>query len=185
MDNALIWIDTETTGLELDCLPLEAACVVTDSNLDIVLIRSSLITCTVDRTTLDPFVFDMHTKNGLFDDLDTRKSMSPYEFDDAFVAELEHIMEPQTAPMAGSTIGFDRRVARANFPKLEKFCHYRSIDVSSVKELARRWAPSIYDARPGKDESEKKHRALDDVLASIEELRYYKQHFFNCELVRW
>src|SRR5687767_6697304 len=121
---------------------------------------------------MDDFVRKMHTKSGLLPAI----GASEVSLDDAGAAALayvkQHVPEPRTAPLCGNSIGVDRRFLDRYLPDLDGFLHYRSIDVSSLKELCRRWYPEAYKKRPGKAET---HRALDDVRESIAELRYYRE----------
>ena len=124
---------------------------------------------------MDPFVVEMHTRSGLLDAI----RASTMTLDDAGAPTLEfireHAPEPRTVPLCGNSIGTDRRFLAAYLPEIEDHLHYRSIDVSSVKELVRRWYPKVRQARPQKTGN---HRALDDIRDSIDELRYYRQRVF-------
>ena len=124
---------------------------------------------------MDPFVVDMHTKSGLLDQIKS----STVTLDVAGAATLEfikqHVPEPATVPLCGNSIGTDRRFLAAYLPEIENYLHYRSIDVSSVKELVKRWYPSIDANRPRGQGS---HRALDDIRESIREMTYYREHVF-------
>jgi oligoribonuclease len=124
---------------------------------------------------MDPFVVDMHTRSGLLEAI----KASTVTLEDAGAATLafirEHVLEPRTVPLCGNSIGTDRRFLAAYLPEIEDFLHYRSVDVSSVKELVRRWYPSVRAARPRKAGS---HRALDDIRESVAELRYYRERVF-------
>jgi oligoribonuclease len=124
---------------------------------------------------MDPFVVDMHTRSGLLEAI----KESTVTLEDAGAATLafirEHVLEPRTVPLCGNSIGTDRRFLAAYLPEIEDFLHYRSVDVSSVKELVRRWYPSVRAARPRKAGS---HRALDDIRESVAELRYYRERVF-------
>jgi oligoribonuclease len=124
---------------------------------------------------MDPFVVDMHTRSGLLPAINA----STTSLEDAGRQTLEfiraHVPDPGKVPLCGNSIGTDRRFLSAYLPDIEHWLHYRSIDVSSIKELVRRWYPTIDQGRLTKNGS---HRALDDVRASIEELRFYRQHVF-------
>jgi oligoribonuclease len=178
-DDYLVWLDLEMTGLDVERDAIvEIACIVTDSQLnalddgvDIVVHQDA---DTVAR--MDDFVRRMHTKSGLL-------PLIPAS--DVTVAEAErrtldyvrkHVSTPRTTPLCGNSIGTDRRFLDRYMNELENFLHYRSIDVSSLKELCRRWYPDVYSKRPGKAEQ---HRALDDVRESIEELRFYRDELFR------
>ncbi len=124
---------------------------------------------------MDPFVVEMHTRSGLLDQI----KASTISLDDAGAATLEfikgHVPEPASVPLCGNSIGTDRRFLAAYLPDIENHLHYRSIDVSSVKELVKRWYPDIDSSRPRGQGS---HRALDDIRESIREMAYYREHVF-------
>jgi oligoribonuclease len=174
----LVWMDLEMTGLDhtRDVI-VEIATIVTDDQLDIVAEGPDLVIHQPDEAlaAMDPVVQEMHTKSGLIEAI----RASDVALADAGAATLafirEHAPEPRTVPLCGNSIGTDRRFLATYLPEIEEYLHYRSIDVSAVKELARRWYPKIAQARPQKVGS---HRALDDIRESIEELRYYREHVF-------
>jgi oligoribonuclease len=178
-DDQLVWLDLEMTGLEVERDTIvEIACIVTDSQLNL-LDDGIDIVVHQDADALarmDDFVRRMHTKSGL---------LPLIAASDVSVAEAEgrtleyvrkHVSTPRTAPLCGNSIGTDRRFLDRYMNELENFLHYRSIDVSSLKELCRRWYPEVYAKRPGKAEQ---HRALDDIRESIEELRFYRDELFR------
>ena len=125
---------------------------------------------------MDPFVVDMHTRSGLLEAI----KASTISLEEAGAQTLEfikqHVPEPVTVPLCGNSIGTDRRFLTAYLPDIENYLHYRSIDVSSVKELVKRWYPSIDAQRPHGHGS---HRALDDIRESIREMAYYREHVFT------
>ena len=175
--NRIVWIDCEMTGLDLQADALiEVAVLVTDSELNVlgegldVVIRppAEALVQMVD------VVRTMHTTSGLLGELDSGMTM-----DEAERAVLEHIRryvpEPRRAPLAGNSVGTDRGFLSRDMPELEAHLHYRIIDVSSIKELARRWFPRVYFASPVKRGG---HRALADIRESIEELKYYREVLF-------
>lgn len=174
----LVWIDLEMTGLDTARHTIvEIAVLVTDSNLELVddgidvVIHASAEE--LDR--MDDFVRAMHTKSGLL----PRIEASTVSLAAAGVQVLEYLGErvpPATAPLCGNSIGVDRRFLDRYLAAVDQYVHYRSIDVSSLKELCRRWNPSVYKGRPGKAET---HRALDDIRESLEELRYYRDHLLT------
>ena len=174
----LVWMDLEMTGLDpaTDVI-VEIATVVTDDQLDIVAEGPDLVIHQDDEVlaTMDPVVTEMHTRSGLLEAIRT----SPLSLSDAGAATLAfirtHAPEPRSVPLCGNSIGTDRRFLAAYLPEIEEHLHYRSIDVSSIKELVRRWYPAIAQTRPQKVGL---HRALDDIRESIEELRYYRQRVF-------
>ncbi|MGH1487874.1 MAG: oligoribonuclease, partial [Acidimicrobiales bacterium] len=124
---------------------------------------------------MDQVVIDMHTKSGLLDQI--RASTITHEQAAAETLDFlkAHIPKPRSVPLCGNSIGMDRRFLAVHMPEIEDFLHYRSIDVSTIKELARRWYPAVLTSAPKKDVG---HRALDDVTESINELRYYRQSVF-------
>ena len=169
----LVWIDCEMTGLDVETDSLvEIAVVITDSELnlldegiDIVIkpLASSL-------ENMSDFVRDMHTSSGLIAELDNGLDLAAAE--EIVLAYVQRfIPEARTAPLAGNTIGTDRMFLNRYMSKLDQHLHYRNIDVSTLKELSRRWYPRVYFQMPKKDGG---HRALADILESIEELRYYR-----------
>ena len=175
--NPIVWIDCEMTGLdpEVDEL-VEIAVIITDSDLnplaegiDIVIKPSA-----ASLAQMSPFVTQMHTDSGLINEFDSGVPLK-----DAEVAVLEYvssiISQPGVAPIAGNSIGQDVRFLRAYMPNLVEYMHYRIIDVSSIKELSRRWYPRAYFQAPEKNGG---HRALADILESIDELRYYREAVF-------
>jgi oligoribonuclease len=171
-------MDLEMTGLDHTCDAIvEIATIITDDDLVILAEGPDLVVhqpeAVLDR--MDPFVVEMHTRSGLIDQI----RASTISLGDAGAATLEfiklHIPEPASVPLCGSSIGTDRRFLANYLPDIENHLHYRSIDVSSVKELVKRWYPDIDTARPRGQGS---HRALDDIRESIRELLYYREHVF-------
>ncbi len=177
MSGELIWIDCEMTGLDLtnDAL-IEVAALVTDGDLNLLGEGVDLVikpTAGVLERMGD-FVRTMHASSGLLDELDAGLTLA-----DAEQQVLDYLRsqvpESRRAPLAGNTIGTDRAFLARDMPELEAYVHYRNVDVSSVKELARRWFPRSYYAAPAKSGN---HRALADIRESIEELRYYREAIF-------
>ena len=124
---------------------------------------------------MDDFVVNMHTKSGLLEQIQA-STLTLEEAGAQTLAFLrEHIPEERTVPLCGNSIGTDRRFLATYLPEIEEFLHYRSVDVSTVKELARRWHPEAFAAAPKKAGG---HRALDDIRESLEELRYYREALF-------
>jgi len=173
----IVWIDCEMTGLDLgkDAL-IEVAALVTDSHLNVlgdgvdVVIRppEGVVDTMVD------VVRTMHTTSGLLAELDSGVSLQ-----EAQQMVLEYVRawvpDPRKAPLAGNSVGTDRAFLVRDMPELEAHLHYRIVDVSSIKELARRWYPRVYFASPAKNGG---HRALADIRESIEELKYYREVLF-------
>jgi oligoribonuclease len=175
----LVWMDLEMTGLDpgRDVI-VEIATLITDDELTILAEGPDLVIHQPDDVLagMDPFVVDMHTRSGL---LEAIKS-STVTLEEAGAATLafirEHVLEPRTVPLCGNSIGTDRRFLAHWLPEIEAHLHYRSVDVSSIKELVRRWYPEALAKAPGKQGS---HRALDDIRESIAELRYYREAVFR------
>ena len=173
-DDRLVWIDLEMTGLDVERhVIVEIACIVTDSELELI---DDGIDIVVHQdagamAAMDDFVRKMHTKSGLLPQI----AASTVDLATAGARVLDyvkrHVTKPAAAPLCGNSIGVDRRFLDRGLPELDQYLHYRSIDVSSLKELCRRWYPEVYRGRPSKKES---HRALDDIRESVAELRYYR-----------
>lgn len=173
-DDRLVWIDLEMTGLDTQRhVIVEIACLVTDSQLELV---DDGIDIVVHQdadalAAMDDFVRKMHTKSGLLPQIEA----STVDLATAGARVLDyvksHVPEAGQAPLCGNSIGVDRRFLDRGLPELDQYVHYRSIDVSSLKELCRRWYPEVYRGRPSKKEA---HRALDDIRESVNELRYYR-----------
>jgi oligoribonuclease len=177
-DDRLVWIDLEMTGLEVERdVIVEIACIVTDSELSALDDGIQLIVHADAEalTAMGDFVREMHTKSGLLPEIEG----SDIDVAAAQKAVLDyvraHVPTASAAPLCGNSIGTDRRFLAIYMRELDDYLHYRSIDVSSIKELCRRWYPAVYKKRPGKAEH---HRALDDIRESIEELRFYRKHLF-------
>jgi oligoribonuclease len=173
-DDRLVWIDLEMTGLDLERHRIvEIAVLVTDAQLEVLAEGLDLVVHQPPEVLadMDDFVRKMHTKSGLLPEIE-RSSLT---LEAAGKQAIEYIKrfvpEPATAPMCGNSIGVDRRFLDRYLPDLDRYLHYRSIDVSSLKELCRRWYPDVYKKRPSKAET---HRALDDIRESVAELRYYR-----------
>jgi oligoribonuclease len=174
----LVWMDLEMTGLDhTSDVIVEIATLVTDDDLQIIAEGPDLVVHQPDEVLarMDPFVVDMHTRSGLLDLI----KASPITLEAAGAATLDfikqHVPEPATVPLCGNSIGTDRRFLAAYLPEIEEHLHYRSIDVSSVKELVKRWYPGIDASRPRGHGS---HRALDDIRESIREMAFYRDHVF-------
>lgn len=165
------------TGLDLTIDELvEVAVVITDYDLQLVDPGFSIV-IKPDQSALDSmgdFVRDMHTSSGLLEEIPNGVSLADAEY-----AVLEYILKfvpgPQQAPLAGNTIGTDRAFLNKFMPRVDTHLHYRSVDVSSIKELSKRWFPRAYFNAPSKDGG---HRALADILESIRELEYYRRAVF-------
>ena len=177
VSDELVWIDCEMTGLDLekDAL-IEVAVLVTDAELNVlgdgvdVLIKPS----DDQLAGMSDFVREMHTSSGLLDDLARGLTMAEAT-QQALDYIRTHVPTARKAPLAGNTIGTDRAFLARDMPTLEAYVHYRNVDVSSLKELARRWFPRVLYQAPAKQGN---HRALADIHESIEELRYYREALF-------
>jgi oligoribonuclease len=173
----LVWIDCEMTGLDVDIDELvEVAVVITDFELNL-LDPGFDIVIKPDQAAFDnmnEFVRNMHTSSGLLEAIPDGVSLADAEF-----AVHEYILKfvpaEQQAPLAGNTIGTDRTFLAKYMPRVDRHLHYRNVDVSSIKELSRRWFPRVYFNAPSKDGG---HRALADILESIRELDYYRKAAF-------
>ena len=177
MTDRLVWIDCEMTGLDLarDAL-VEIACVVTDGQLNVVDGGIDVI-IKPPAEALDHMpevVREMHTSSGLLAELPSGITLA--EAQEAVLDYIrQHVREPKKVPLCGNSIATDRSFLARDMPELDEFLHYRMVDVSSIKEMARRWYPRAYFASPPKHGG---HRALADILESIRELRYYREAVF-------
>lgn len=178
--NELVWIDCEMTGLDLgrDAL-IEVACLVTDGELNVLGDGVDVLIKPTDEQLagMNDFVRDMHTKSGLLDALADGVTMA--EAQDQVLSYIkQHVPASGRAPLAGNTIGTDRAFLARDLPEVESWVHYRNVDVSTIKELAKRWYPKAFYQSPAKCGN---HRALADIQESIEELRYYREAVFVAE----
>jgi oligoribonuclease len=171
-------MDLEMTGLDPAVHTIvEIATVVTDDALNIVATGPDLVVHQPAEALahMDPVVVEMHTRSGLLPAI-TLSTVSLAEAGALTLAFIkEHVREPRSVPLCGNSIGMDRRFLDAYLPEIENFLHYRSVDVSSIKELVRRWYPELSKSRIVKSGS---HRALDDIRESIAELQFYRDHVF-------
>ncbi|HET6875907.1 MAG TPA: oligoribonuclease [Jatrophihabitans sp.] len=178
MADRLVWIDCEMTGLDLrrDAL-IEVAVIVTDAELNPLDDGMDVVIHAADDVlaTMIPFVRDMHASSGLTEAV----RASTIQLGEAEKLVLDyvraHVPEPNAAPLCGNSIATDRGFLARDMPDLDEHLHYRMIDVSSIKELAKRWYPRVYQAQPDKGLS---HRALADIGESIRELAYYRRTLF-------
>ena len=177
MADLLVWIDCEMTGLDLtnDVL-IEVAALVTDGNLNVLGDGVDVIVkpTRAALAQMSDFVREMHDKSGLLPLLNEGLDLESAE-NEVLEYVRSWVPNPRTAPLAGNTIGTDRAFLARDMPTLEAHVHYRNVDVSSIKELARRWYPRAYYNTPAKSGN---HRALADIRESIEELRYYREAVF-------
>jgi oligoribonuclease len=171
-------MDLEMTGLDpgRDVI-VEIATLITDDELTIVAEGPDLVINQPEEllTAMEPVVVDMHTKSGLLDAI--RASTTTLE--EAGTKTLDfiklHVPEARTIPLCGNSIGTDRRFLARYLPDIENYLHYRSVDVSTIKELAKRWYPKVGIDRPSKNGQ---HRAMEDIKASVRELQFYRSKVF-------
>lgn len=180
-DNRIVWVDLEMTGLDPSRhVIVEVAALVTDAELNIIDDGVDLVVHATDAelAEMDDFVTEMHSSNGLLDDIKA-STTSIRDAEDA-VLELvaKHCDPAHPAPLAGNSIATDRAFIRAQMPRLDDALHYRMIDVSTIKELARRWHPRAYFNQPDKGMA---HRALQDIIESIRELDFYRRSVFRTD----
>ena len=178
MTGLLVWIDCEMTGLDLrrDAL-IEVAALVTDPDLNVLGDGVDVVIHADDQLldSMNDVVRDMHAKSGLTEEV-RAATVSVSEAEDLVLDYItRYVPDPNTAPLCGNSIATDRGFIARDMPKLDGHLHYRMIDVSSVKELCRRWYPRTYFGQPQKGLA---HRALADIRESIRELAYYRQTIF-------
>ena len=176
-NDRLVWIDCEMTGLDLSVDELvEIAVVITDFELRLVDPGFQVVIRASDNalSQMSEFVTNMHRTSGLYEEIPTGVTLA-----EAQAQTLEYIRrfvpQERKAPLAGNTIGTDRMFLAKYMPEVDQYLHYRNVDVSSIKELSRRWYPRVFFHAPAKDGG---HRALADILESIRELEYYRQAVF-------
>ena len=174
----LVWMDLEMTGLDhTSDVIVEIATLITDDDLVIIAEGPDLVIHQDDDALarMDPVVVEMHTRSGLTELI----RASTVSLEEAGAATLEfikmHVPEPRSVPLCGNSIGTDRRFLARYLPAIEDHLHYRCVDVSTVKELAKRWYPSLDSERPYKIGA---HRALDDIRDSVRELQFYRERVF-------
>jgi oligoribonuclease len=173
----IVWLDCEMTGLDPQRDEIvEVACIVTEADLTEIDAGVSFVVKPNDAPlqNMDPVVVEMHTTSGLLDEIPSGITLSEAE-EQVLAYVRQHIPEPKKAPLAGSSVYVDRAFLAKYMPNLDAYLHYRLIDVSSVKEIVRRWYPRVYFATPEKTGN---HRALADTRESIAELRYYRDATF-------
>ena len=177
----LAWMDLEMTGLDATKnVIVEIATLITDDELNIIAEGPDLVIHVTEEelALMDEVVVDMHARSGLTNEI--RASVITLE--EAGAATLAfiqtHIPEPRTVPLCGNSIGMDRRFLTAYLPEIEEYLHYRSVDVSTIKELARRWYPEDLKEYT---KSASAHRAMDDIKESLEEMRYWRKRVFRAQ----
>ena len=177
VDDKLVWVDCEMTGLDLTSDRLiEIAALVTDGDLNILGEGVDLVIHADDAAlaAMPPVVQEMHARSGLTEEV-RASTVTVREAEEAVLAYLRKHIEAGAVPLAGNSIATDRRFIAKEMPELDGFLHYRMVDVSSIKELCRRWYPRIYFGQPDKGLA---HRALADIRESIRELKYYRSTAF-------
>lgn len=173
----LVWVDMEMTGLDPDTdRIIEVAVVVTDSNLNVLAEGPVFAIHQSDEVLdgMDAWNKGTHGRSGLIDRVKA-STITEADAEKAIIDFLRHFVSNGKSPMCGNTICQDRRFMARGMPKLEAFFHYRNLDVSTLKELCRRWKPELVSGF----KKHQKHTALADIIESIEELRYYRQHFIK------
>ena len=180
-NDRLVWIDLEMTGLDPKRhVIVEVAAIITDGNLNVIGEGIDLVVHATEAelAEMDDFVTNMHANSGL--DKEIRESTTTLrEAEDAVLALIaEHCDPEHPAPLAGNSIATDSTFIRAYMPRLDEALHYRMIDVSTIKELSRRWFPRAYYNQPDKGMA---HRALQDIIESIRELDYYRRSVFRTD----
>jgi len=174
----LVWMDLEMTGLDpaRDVI-VEIATLVTDDELNIVAEGPDLVVHQPPEAlaNMEEVVVTMHTRSGLLPAIASSTITLEEAGEQTLAFIREHVPKSRSVPLCGNSIGTDRRFLALHLPVIEEYLHYRSIDVSTIKELARRWYPQAVRDAPRKATS---HRALDDIRESVAELAYYRQHVF-------
>jgi len=177
VNDRLVWIDCEMTGLDIERDALvEIACLVTDAELNLFDEGVDVINKPPAEAlaSMPEVVREMHTTSGLLDELPSGVTVG--EAQDIVLGYVRgHVGEPKKVPLCGNSIATDRWFIARDMPELDAYLHYRMVDVSSIKELARRWYPRAYFASPLKHGG---HRALADIRESVQELRYYREAVF-------
>jgi len=179
MQQPLVWVDLEMTGLDPERHHiLEIAVIVTDGALERVQEGPDLVVTAPAGAleAMDPVVVRMHEASGLIGEIRAATLTVGQAESQVLRFLTEHVPDSRSAPLAGNSVHADRAFLRRHMPELEAYVHYRNVDVSTIKELARRWYPEAFEDAPAKDDG---HRALADIRASIQELRYYRRSVFR------
>jgi len=178
-ENRLVWLDMEMTGLDPNKERIiEVAVVVTEADLTVVAEGPVLVVHQPDALLdgMDAWNKSTHARSGLINKVKA-SSLSEAQAEDNLIAFLAAHVATGKSPLCGNSIGQDRRFMERYMPRLEAFFHYRNLDVSTLKELARRWRPDVYKGFNKKS----RHEALADIYESIDELKYYRDHFLRME----
>ena len=174
----LVWMDLEMSGLDAQKERiLEIAVLVTDANLEVIAEGPELVVHQPEEVlaAMDPWNREHHTESGLAERV-RASTVSELEAEARVLAFIEAHCQKGASPLCGNSIGQDRRFLARYMPRIDAYLHYRNIDVTTVKELARRWHPELFEKRPNKKGL---HRALEDIRESIEELRWYRENVFK------
>ena len=157
---------------------VEIATLITDDDLNIIAEGPDLVIHATDEqlAAMEQVVVDMHANSGLTDEIRASTVTLEQAGEATFAFLKTHIPEPRTVPLCGNSIGMDRRFLTAYLPEIEEYLHYRSVDVSTIKELARRWYPEDLQGYQKKSSA---HRAMDDIKESVAELRYWRERVFR------
>lgn len=175
----LAWMDLEMTGLDPSRhVIVEVATIITDDELNVVAEGPDIVIHRneTELAQMEDVVRTMHQKSGLLPAIINSDVSEDEAHDQTLTFLREHIKEPRSIPLCGNSIGTDRRFLSVQWPTIENFLHYRSIDVSTIKELGRRWYPDVMERSPEKNTT---HRALDDIRESIAELAFYRTSLFK------
>lgn len=171
-------MDLEMTGLDPDRhVIVEIATLVTDDDLQLVAEGPDLVVHQPPEALaqMDDVVREMHTRSGLLEAIAASTTSLAEAGDQTLAFIRQHVPEARSVPLCGNSIGTDRRFLARHLPAIEEYLHYRSVDVSTIKELTRRWHPEVLAELPRKATA---HRALDDIRESIDELRFYRRRVF-------
>lgn len=177
-DDRIVWIDLEMTGLDINRHTIvEVAALVTDAALNILDEGLDVVVHATDEelACMDDVVKDMHGSSGLTEKIRSSQVTLKEAEDQVLELIAKHVHPAHPAPLAGNSIATDRSFIRAQMPRLDAALHYRMIDVSTIKELTRRWLPRVYQHQPEKTMT---HRALADIIESVRELDYYRRSVF-------
>lgn len=156
---------------------VEIATLITDDNLEIIEEGPDIVVSAAPEqlAAMDDYVMRMHTKSGLLQEIESSVISLEEAGNETLTFIKKHVTTAKTVPLCGNSIGTDRRFLAEYLPEIENYLHYRSVDVSSIKELGKRWYPELIKAAPSKSRG---HRAMDDIKESLEELKYYRQSIF-------
>lgn len=177
-ESLLVWMDLEMSGLDVQRERiLEIAALVTDADLEVVAEGPDLVVHQPEEVlaAMDAWNTEHHTESGLIERV-RASTLTEAAAETQVLAFLEQHCSARSAPLCGNSIGQDRRFLMKYMPRIHEYLHYRVVDVTTVKELTRRWHPQLFDKRPHK---KGRHRAHEDILESIEELRWYRENVFK------